>query len=153
MYDMKYIDKILEAYQQHTYCYGGISDKYIEEAENILGMRLPQEYIEFLKQYGALEFGSVEIYGLMEPAIAGIPDMIWTTSALRKKYGLPISYAVIGYDGFGGYYCLDLSKRSVAGSCPVVIYNTVEDVEQSGGVAQSFLEFLFDQLKEEARNL
>lgn len=153
MYDMNYIDKIIKTYQENVFCYGGVSEVCIRRAEDSLAIRLPEDYIEFLKRYGALEFGSLEIYGLVEPETEGIPNMVWITSVLREKYGLPSEYAGIGFDGFGGYYCLVPEQRNAAGGYPVAVYNVTGQSEEIEIIAWNFSEFLFQQLKEEARNL
>lgn len=42
----------------------GCSDEQITEAEKKLDMKLPQEYVEYVREYGCIDFGSTEWTGL-----------------------------------------------------------------------------------------
>lgn len=46
-------------------CYvDGCSEEQINEAEKALGLRFPDEYVEYVKMYGCIDFGSTEWTGL-----------------------------------------------------------------------------------------
>lgn len=42
----------------------GCTDEQIKDAEKSLGMKFPQEYIDYVKAYGCISFGSYEWTGL-----------------------------------------------------------------------------------------
>ena len=42
----------------------GCSDEQIKEAEELLNLRFPKEYVEYVKEYGCIDFGSTEWTGL-----------------------------------------------------------------------------------------
>ena len=45
-------------------CTGGCTEEQIKEAENILGLTFPNEYKEYVKEFGCIDFGSTEWTGL-----------------------------------------------------------------------------------------
>ncbi|HDU1281239.1 TPA: SMI1/KNR4 family protein, partial [Listeria monocytogenes] len=46
--------------------FGGASDTIIEKAQVVLNVNFPEDYKTFLADYGALTFGSIEIYGVFK---------------------------------------------------------------------------------------
>jgi len=43
---------------------GGCSVEQIKEAEELLNLKFPREYIEYVKEFGCIDFGSTEWTGL-----------------------------------------------------------------------------------------
>ena len=92
--------------------------------------------------------------------------MVWTTEALRER-GLPAQYVPVGFDGFGGYYCLDTERTAKTGISPVVLKWLAEEAnaeesteaeqqfapDETEWIAESFTEFLFGMLREEVKLL
>lgn len=59
----------------------GCSDEQIKEAEELLNLRFPKEYVEYVKEYGCIDFGSTEWTGLN---IKGELNTVEATLAERK---------------------------------------------------------------------
>ncbi len=177
MKELDQIDRIMKKYEEHTDFSGPVSDSRIQQEEAALELKFPVDYRHFLKQYGAGVFEGCEIYGIVpEKDTKAIPNGMWATAYLREKMQMPQEYIAIGFDGFGGYYCIDTSCPGKDGLCPVVLFvsspkdavpvdevsvddiashvdiseNMDADVEKRPIVeAENFAVFLLEQLKEE----
>ena len=60
----------------------GCSDEQIKEAEKLLKLKFPKEYIEYVKEFGCIDFGATEWTGLN---IEGELNTVEATLA-EKKY-------------------------------------------------------------------
>ncbi len=60
----------------------GCSDEQIKEAEELLDLKFPREYIEYVKEFGCIDFGSTEWTGLN---IEGELNTVEATTT-EKKY-------------------------------------------------------------------
>ena len=59
------IIKVIRKYeQQGDFNYAKVSDDMIEKAEATLGVKLPEQYIEFLKMFGHGGIGGIETIGV-----------------------------------------------------------------------------------------
>lgn len=104
------IKLIEENERKGDFSYARVTDDMIQEAEKILGVKLPDQYVEFLKKYGQ---GSLS--GLRETlgvAADGRMTFVETTLRFRKLENLPDNMIVIEYDDYtdGGddeYYVND----------------------------------------------
>lgn len=162
MKELDQIDRIIKKYEEYTDFYGPVSDSRIEEEEEALGLKFPMDYRHFLKNYGAGDFESCEIYGIVpEKDTKCIPNGMWATACLREKKQMPQEYIAIAFDGFGDYYCIDTSKPGEDGLCPVVLFisspedTVLTEADSSGPFpeAENFAVFLLNQLKEEIDRL
>lgn len=100
------------------YITGPVSDAVIEKAEKELGLRFPDSYRSFLRNYGEGGVIGVSIIGLEED-FAGV---VKYTKKYRESLHLPPEYAVIKLTGskyVDWALCLD-TKRMKNGECPVV---------------------------------
>lgn len=62
IYEMK---KIIETYEEKgDFTYTTITDDQIVEAQNILGVELPEQYLDFLRTYGHGGIGGIEVIGI-----------------------------------------------------------------------------------------
>jgi antitoxin YobK len=91
---------------------GPRSDELIEKAENVLGLKFPKSYRDFVKRYGAGSFRSEEILGVIDDNFehSTIPDGIWLTLDFRHSANLPCDKLVFYFDGGEEYFCLDFGK-------------------------------------------
>ena len=62
----------------------GCSDTQIKEAEELLGLKFPKEYVEYVKEFGCIDFGSTEWTGLN---IEGELNTVEATLEERKYNG------------------------------------------------------------------
>ncbi len=61
---------------------GVIDVESIREAEDILNVRFPQSYKDFLKKYGCGDIFGIEFFGIIsddEIEADGIPSVVWLT--------------------------------------------------------------------------
>lgn len=151
---MDYLDKVLQSCAPFAFFAGQTEDEQIRKAEAELGICFPEDYHIFLKRYGTLTMGGLEIYGILKEPLQSVPDMVWTTKALRER-GLPVQYIPIGFDGFGGYYCLDTEMTAKTGTSPVVLKwpTEEEEADETESIAENFTAFLFEMLREEVKIL
>ena len=71
--------------QQGDFNYAKVSDEMIETAENTLGVKLPEQYIEFLKMFGHGGIGGIETIGV---GLTGRLIFVDTTLDYREEeYG------------------------------------------------------------------
>lgn len=108
------------------------SNSLINKAENVLNLKFPRDYRDFLLKYGALTFGSEEIYGIIDGDFynSSIPDAIWFTLSERKEVNMPPNWVVICDLDDGELACLDC-KNGPEGYCPVISYTPCEDEKYS----------------------
>ena len=131
--------------------FAGPRGELIDAAETELGFAFPPSYRLFVDRLGAGSIGAFEVYGLTRAPFSGpIPDAVWVT--LRDRRGpsrLPDTLIVIGSDGMGGDYVLDVSKGDEP---PVEVWEGGSSVE--GGelerVADSFGSFLLGNVQRES---
>lgn len=117
----------------------------IVRAEEALGIQFPATYREFVRQLGAGNFGSAEIYGVIRDNFRDgtVPDGIWLTLKERSEANLPTSLLIIGDTGMGEYYCIRLEERGA----PVIIFIPGMDPAEAEVVAGDFGRFLLDQVR------
>lgn len=124
---------------------GEIDEKVIEKAEELLGIRFPDTYRQFLANYGAGDFGAEEIYGIVDDNFidSEIPNGIWLTLNEREEGDLPEELVIIYYTGDEYYYCLDTSKM-VKNECPVVAIDIGDFNGEREVIYRNFGEFLLE---------
>lgn len=123
----------------------------IAAAEEAIGSRFPPTYREFVLRYGAGNFGAFEIYGVIDADFSRgpIPDGIWVTLDERRVAHLPNDLLIIGDDGMGGWYCIELRDGREG---RVVVYETDASTPKEQPrefIANDFGEFLLAGVREE----
>ncbi len=94
---------------------GGVGDNRIVEVEKELGVKLPESYKWFLREYGHGGIAGVDILGIGPIGVE--PPVVQLTQDYRKM-GMPNSLVAI-YNADEWVYCLETSKMS-NGECPVI---------------------------------
>ncbi len=138
---------IEENIDQADFC-GPIDKEKIASAEDILGIKFPKSYSLFLQKFGAGDIAGIEIFGIIkDPTTDGqsIPNGIWLTLDLRERLNLQKEYLVVSETGYGPYYVIDTSITNESSESPVYMWSVSYKKEK---VADSFGEFLFEELKE-----
>lgn len=123
----------------------------VKQVEVKLGLSLSVTYATFLKDFGYLQFGGIEIYGIVDESLGemSVPNGIWVTLNERKKYNLPHGLVVIAAADDGGHYVIDHSKFCETGQAPVVEYEVALPSDQAiiREVANDFGEFLLESIR------
>ncbi len=87
--------ELLKANEIRFYTTGGVDDSTIDEAENSLGYTLPSDFRDVQKEYGAMSFLNVELYGVLCPSRNSVPDGLWYTLE-NRAYNLPGNIFLLG---------------------------------------------------------
>ena len=130
---------------------GGRADELISLAEEELGLKFTGLYLDYLKTFGAGNFGAQEIYGIIDENFesSSVPDAIWYTLTERKKINLPDNLLAIYDTGSDEIYCLDYSNLDNNGEPKVVAFVPGVDLESQTYeiIANDFGDFLLDLVK------
>lgn len=145
--------ELIEENQDLVDDFGGASDDIIKKAQMILDLQFPRDYKLFLSCFGALTFGSIEIYGVFREDFenSGVPDTVWSTLNERKLVNMP-KYLVILYNtGMGEMYCLNYKDLNENNEPKVTSYfpDFSEDAQKNEVLYNNFGEFLLDMVNEE----
>ena len=128
-------------------------EKIIKIAENAIGFRFSKMYRDFVLNFGAGNFGSQEIYGVINDDFknSSVPDAIWYTLTERKQYKLPNHFLVIYDTGMGVLYCLNFESVNEMGEPNVIEYipGVKIDEQEFASIAKDFGDFLLDIIEEE----
>jgi hypothetical protein len=129
-----------------------ISELLLAKAEATLDVTFPPTYKIYLKKYGTLGFGSVEIYGLTENEDfehATIPNAIWLTNKYYKNKNLPKGIVLIYDTGDGDYYGIDTRQKNEFGESPVVLWmpGVSKPDDKLKIIAPDFGTFLYETIK------
>lgn len=116
--------EILENNKEKCSFIGPRSEELVKAAEEALNIKFSELYRKFLKTYGAGNFGSNEIYGIIDDDFenSSIPDAIWYTLTERREVDLPKSLLVIYDTGSDELFCLDFSRLNEKSEPAVVSY-------------------------------
>lgn len=116
-----------------------LTSDLLESAQKQLGVTIPQQYVEFLRDYSHGGIGGVEILGV---GLTG--TMLFVETTLRyRKYGLPQNLLVVeNCDEW--VYCLDCDTGKV------VSWSQFDGVQDG---YPSFDDFLLQDLKDAIENM
>lgn len=139
--------KIIENNKKMCHFAGPRSEKLLTFAEETLGIEFSPLYRDFLKRFGAGNFGSQEIYGVIDEDFenSSVPDAIWFTLTEREEGGFPSNLLVI-YDNGEELFCLDNNKRNLYNEPAIVSYIPGQDLHLQlfETIAEDFGDFLLD---------
>ncbi|AST93546.1 MULTISPECIES: SMI1/KNR4 family protein [Sutcliffiella] len=132
---------------------GGHTDDLISLAEEKLGLKFTGLYLDYLKTFGAGNFGAQEIYGIINADFenSSVPDAIWYTLTERKEINLPNNLLVIYDTGSDELFCLDYNQNDENGEPKVVSFVPGVDLEGQTYeiIANDFGDFLVSLVKRE----
>ncbi len=109
----KNIKNLIKKYEvKGNFTYETISTNQIKEAESLLSVKLPSQYLEFLEEYGYGGIGGVEIIG-----IGGNGNLVFVEKTLQYRgYGLPLNLIVIEDCG-EWVYCINTETETIVSWC------------------------------------
>lgn len=116
--------EIMNKNKEKCHFIGEHSNELIEKAEDVLGLKFSKIYKEFLINYGAGNYGSEEILGVIDEDFeeSSVPDGIWYTLTEREEVDLPMNLVVIYEEGSGELFCLDFNSLNEEKEPIVVSY-------------------------------
>lgn len=132
---------------------GEKSAALITKAEAAVSLKFTGSYLDYLQTFGAGNFGSEEVYGIIDEDFedSSVPDAIWYTLTLRKSIGLPANLRAI-YDTAGEeIVCLDFQKMDATGEPKVVALDLGYALNDQTFevIADDFGDFLLELVEEE----
>ncbi|MEC2072506.1 SMI1/KNR4 family protein [Alkalihalophilus marmarensis] len=132
---------------------GGASFELIRAAEDKIGLKFTGAYLDYLKTFGAGNFGAQEIYGILNDEFenSSVPDAIWFTLTDRRESNLPANLLAIYDTGSDELFCLDFNQLDSIGEPKVVSFipGVALDSQTYETIAESFGEFLLKMINEE----
>lgn len=130
---------------------GGRTDDLIVMAEEKLGLKFTGLYLDYLKTFGAGNFGAQEIYGVIKNDFenSSVPDAIWYTLTERKEINLPKNLLIIYDTGSDELFCLDYNKSDGKEEPKVVSFVPGMELESQMYeiIANDFGDFLLNLVK------
>lgn len=132
------------------------TDEDVARIQTELNLRLPDEYVQFLKRFGYVHWFGHEIYGIhpVNPATGELsvtPDCVKVTKGEKRPdnplgtSSLRSAHVVISTDGGGGNVVLFGLDAPHGGE---VHYYNLEDQAEPIQVWQTFLDYLEYQIEE-----
>jgi hypothetical protein len=127
---------------------GPIPQQIVEDAEELLGVRFPPSYRQFLLKLGCGDVAGAEFYGIVDDNLAQgpIPNGIWLTLDERENGKLPPKMVLVGFTGMSGYYALDLSRAGENREAPVVMWQAGAPAAACPIIAKDFGTFFLDEV-------
>lgn len=121
----------------------------IELLEARLNTKLPGSYKAMVKDFGSLSFGSKDVYGLTHLGmdVASTPNVVFATEDLRSRGGITGKMIEIMASGYGPNFVLDCGQLDQRGEAPVYEINELGYKHGMNKVADSFGEFLLNEVK------
>jgi hypothetical protein len=133
---MKKIIEAINSSEKKLYSIGNVSENVVKEAEKKLGFNFPTEIRSFIKEYGSISIGNIEIFGL------GVKENSHLNIVNRSKEILSKDYLQEGYlvieDLGDGHYAI-YNKSGVYKYAENKIIDKIES---------SLEEYLYNSIKE-----
>jgi cell wall assembly regulator SMI1 len=130
----------------------GARDEEVAQCEEQLGVRLPESYKRFLREFG-FALWPEDVYGVYVGSSPGL-QVMGNTETERHEVEPEMPHDLIPFspDGWGNHYCLDTS-RLVGGECPVVFWNhELDENQQPPQTHPTFLDWLEDRVTRELQS-
>ena len=125
----------------------------IQTAEVVLSLRFSPSYRAFLRDFGAGNFGSFEVYGVIDDDFenSSVPDAIWFTLSERREADLPSELLVIGDAGTGELYCLRTAKDDAEGCIILLDPGSPAPLDQCERISEDFGCYLLKHVERQLR--
>jgi hypothetical protein len=126
---------------------GPAAPALVERAEQLLGLRLPGSYREFLLDYGEIRAPWIRVLGLGPATDLDRPtpdDVVGATLAAWEQHGLPRGYFVCAVGTDGNWACVD-TVAPASGEGQVVVWD-VGKRTMAGLAANNFSDYLTSTL-------
>jgi len=132
---------------------GTKSQDQVSKCEELLSITFSKTYRNFLLEYGNLDYGHIEIYGVtkaINPETAGIPDVVGYNLKKWNQESFPKNLLIIQNDS-DMYACIDLDRTDSSGENLITIWDVLtRSVNRT--LEMNFEEYLIDSIKEYVKN-
>jgi len=136
----KLIDGLIKKYDDGKGFAHGISEDKIKRIEELLDVKLPEQYKWFLRKYGEGGFMGIEIMGYVSEDFISV---VSETKSYRELFNLDKDYIIIeDIDEY--YYCISCKSGKVFTGDMRTGPDTLK--------AETFLDFLYERFTEAAEN-
>lgn len=133
---------------------GPVPESAICAAEEALGVTFPPSYREFLATFGWIaippHLGIVHEFVGVAP---GDPDVVQRTLSAREERKFGEHLVVVGMGAqFQEWFCLDVSRQTSNGECPIVLYDAKDNAldqqfyDDFGQMLEQVMGFVADSL-------
>lgn len=121
----------------------------VDDAEVVLGFRVPPSYRAFLVRFGCGRFRGESYYGVVDDDFQnpGPLEITGVIQRARRDEGLPWEYLPVAPVAEGEYLVLDLSRVDGDGEAPVMEWGPTRDPVECLVVAASYGEWLLDRVR------
>jgi SMI1-KNR4 cell-wall len=128
---------------------GGASEELIDQTEVRLGVTLPLSYKKMLSNYGTLSFRGRQYYGVPKLGIdaQSIPNVVFATLDLRSRDEASAKMVNFKASGYGPNFVIDCGQLDQRGEGPVYEIHELGYMHGMKKVADSFGEFLLNDVK------
>ena len=122
----------------------GISDSWIEKAQNRLGIKFPPSYVWWLKNYNGGEINGEEVFSIYEIDFDSVVggDIVYMNELSRKNGNATNQQLIIQENDQGESYYFNLDEVDDNGESPIYI-----DINKSK-YADDFLDFITKKISE-----
>ncbi|EHQ29019.1 SMI1/KNR4 family protein [Mucilaginibacter paludis] len=124
----------------------GVSDLWIDEAQQRLNIIFPPSYIWWLKNYNGGEILGEEIFSIYEMDFDNVKggDIVYINELNRKNKISDQTQLVIQENNQGEIYYFDLLQKDENGECPV--YSNIAETKSKYAV--DFIDFISKRIKD-----
>lgn len=148
--------KLMELNKNLLSSIGPKKNEIIKEAEKKVELIFPKDYKMFLSDFGAISFGSDEIYGISKDNLleSGNSNAIYRTITDRVNYKMPKFLFVIYSVGNGELFTLNYNMLNEYGEPKVTSYWPGFDIKAQTFevIANDFGDFLLETVKNAIEN-
>jgi SMI1-KNR4 cell-wall len=126
-----------------------IPSNVVELLEARLNTKLPHSYKQMIVDFGSLSFGSKDIYGIIRLGmdVASAPNVVFATEDSRSRSEITDKMIEIMPSGYGTNFVLDCGQLDQRGEAPVYEINELGYKHGMKKVADSFGEFLLNEVR------
>ncbi len=148
MYNYSELIKRVETKGDEIFWQGGADENQIAVLESKLGVKLPNSFKEFLKQYGGGVVVGDEILGIEDndATLETGVTVLNATLECRSDFDMPMHLIVVFFQYQELAWCLDSSKIDKFNECPVVAYD-IFSKQVSNKISDNFALFFREYLE------
>lgn len=126
----------------------GATEENIRQIEARLGVSLPPSYRKMLSDFGALEFGTTEIYGWLSQGIDAkfATNVVHTTERDRRDGRISGTMVPFLTSGYGPFFVMDCTDIGLDGEAAIYEISPAGYERGKDRLADSFGAFLIEEV-------